>query len=38
MMLAIAGCIAKGKTTIEDAEAVGVSYPTFFEELQKLAK
>ena len=38
MMLAIAGCIAEGKTIIEDAEAVGVSYPTFFEELQKLAK
>jgi 3-phosphoshikimate 1-carboxyvinyltransferase len=38
MMLAIAGCLAEGKTTIEDAEAVGVSYPTFFEELQKLAK
>ena len=34
MMLAIAGCIAEGKTTIEDAEAVGVSYPTFFEALQ----
>lgn len=38
MMLAIAGCIAEGETTIEDAEAVGVSYPTFFEELQILAK
>ena len=38
MMLAIAGCLAEGKTIIEDAEAVGVSYPTFFEELQKLAK
>jgi 3-phosphoshikimate 1-carboxyvinyltransferase len=38
MMLAIAGCIAEGETTIEDAEAVGVSYPTFFEELQMLAK
>ncbi len=38
MMLAIVGCLAEGKTIIEDAEAVGVSYPTFFEELQKLAK
>ncbi|MDG0962082.1 YkyA family protein, partial [Bacillus paranthracis] len=38
MMLAIAGCLAEGKTTIEDAEAVGVSYPTFFEELQRLTK
>ena len=35
MMLAIAG---RRKTIIEDAEAVGVSYPTFFDELQKLAK
>ena len=33
----LAGCLAEGKTIIEDAEAVGVSYP-FFEELQKLAK
>ena len=38
MMLAIAGRLAEGKTIIEDAEAVGVSYPTFFDELQKLAK
>ncbi|MED3263863.1 3-phosphoshikimate 1-carboxyvinyltransferase, partial [Bacillus thuringiensis] len=38
MMLAIAGCLAEGKIIIEDAEAVGVSYPTFFDELQKLAK
>ena len=38
MMLVIAGTLAEGKTIIEDAEAVGVSYPTFFDELQKLAK
>lgn len=36
MMLAIAGCIADHKTVLEDAEAVGVSYPTFFKELSKL--
>ncbi|SFC72568.1 3-phosphoshikimate 1-carboxyvinyltransferase [Bacillus sp. 491mf] len=36
MMLAIAGCIAEGETLIQDAEAVGVSYPRFFEEIEKL--
>lgn len=36
MMLAIAGCIANGETLIVDAEAVGVSYPRFFEEIEKL--
>lgn len=36
MMLAIAGCIASGETTIEGASSVAVSYPTFFEELGRL--
>lgn len=36
MMLAVAGCIAEGETLIQDAEAVGVSYPGFFEEIEKL--
>ncbi|PEA52515.1 3-phosphoshikimate 1-carboxyvinyltransferase [Bacillus pseudomycoides] len=36
MMLAVAGCIANGETVIQDAEAVGVSYPGFFEEIEKL--
>ncbi|PEE40970.1 3-phosphoshikimate 1-carboxyvinyltransferase [Bacillus pseudomycoides] len=36
MMLGIAGSIAEGKTVLGDAEAVGVSYPTFFKELSKL--
>ncbi|WP_440604130.1 3-phosphoshikimate 1-carboxyvinyltransferase [Bacillus sp. GB_SG_008] len=36
MMLAVAGCIAEGETLIQDAEAVGVSYPRFFEEIEKL--
>ncbi|CAG9614545.1 3-phosphoshikimate 1-carboxyvinyltransferase 1 [Bacillus rhizoplanae] len=36
MMLAVAGCIAEGETLIQDAEAVGVSYPSFFEEIEKL--
>lgn len=36
MMLAIAGCIASGETTIEGASSVAVSYPNFFEELGRL--
>lgn len=36
MMLAIAGSLAEGETVIKDAEAVGVSYPKFFEELSRL--
>ncbi|OZM57279.1 3-phosphoshikimate 1-carboxyvinyltransferase [Lottiidibacillus patelloidae] len=36
MMLAIAGLIADGGMTIEDAEAVSVSYPHFFEELNNI--
>ncbi|MEI4828445.1 3-phosphoshikimate 1-carboxyvinyltransferase [Bacillus sp. FJAT-53711] len=36
MMLAVAGCIAEGETLIQDAEAVEVSYPSFFEEIEKL--
>jgi 3-phosphoshikimate 1-carboxyvinyltransferase len=36
MMLAIASCIAEGKTIIENREAVKVSFPEFFESLKKL--
>lgn len=36
MMLAIAACIANGEVLLEDAEAVAVSYPNFFEHLQQL--
>ncbi|OIJ14801.1 3-phosphoshikimate 1-carboxyvinyltransferase [Anaerobacillus alkalilacustris] len=36
MAMAIAGCIANGKIEIEDVEAIDVSYPTFFQHLQKL--
>ncbi|WP_408008835.1 3-phosphoshikimate 1-carboxyvinyltransferase [Pseudalkalibacillus sp. A8] len=38
MMLAIASCIADGETIIKNSEAVHVSYPTFFEQLQQLRK
>ncbi len=37
MMLGIAGCIAEGKTNIEDAASVAVSYPDFFQQLQNLS-
>ncbi|WP_369900177.1 3-phosphoshikimate 1-carboxyvinyltransferase [Bacillus manliponensis] len=37
MMLAIAGSLAEGETMIEDATAVGVSYPKFFDELRRLS-
>ena len=36
MMLAIASCIADGETIIENREAVKISFPEFFESLQKL--
>jgi len=36
MALAIAGLIADGKTEIEDAECVEISYPAFFDHLEYL--
>ncbi|MGM9928155.1 MAG: 3-phosphoshikimate 1-carboxyvinyltransferase [Bacillus sp. (in: firmicutes)] len=36
MMLAVAACVANGDVTLEDAEAVAVSYPNFFEHLEQL--
>lgn len=36
MMLGIAGSLAKGETIVENSEAIDVSYPTFFENLQEL--
>lgn len=38
MMLAIAATIAQGEVILEDAEAVAVSYPNFFEHLQQLMR
>ena len=38
MAFAIAALRAEGETTIRGADAAGVSYPTFFEDLQKIAK
>ncbi len=38
MSLAIAAMMAKGKTTIDRAEAAAVSYPTFFDSLRSIIK
>ena len=37
MALAVAGMIASGKTEIEGAECVAISYPSFFDHLEYLA-
>jgi 3-phosphoshikimate 1-carboxyvinyltransferase len=37
MALAVAGMIADGKTEIEGAECVDISYPGFFDDLESLA-
>lgn len=36
MMLAIAACITSGAVSLKGAEAIAVSYPTFFHHLQAL--
>jgi 3-phosphoshikimate 1-carboxyvinyltransferase len=36
MALAVAGLVASGPTTIEDADCVAVSYPDFFHQLRNL--
>jgi 3-phosphoshikimate 1-carboxyvinyltransferase len=37
MAFAVAALAAEGETVIRDAECAGVSYPTFFEDLDRLA-
>lgn len=37
MSLAVTGLLASGETTIEDEASVAISYPGFWEELDKLA-
>jgi 3-phosphoshikimate 1-carboxyvinyltransferase len=37
MAFAVAGLAAEGETVIRDADCAGVSYPTFFEDLNRLA-
>ena len=36
MALAVAGLVADGETRLGNAEAVGVSYPLFWEDLERL--
>jgi len=38
MSLAIAGLVAKGDTKIANAQVAQISYPAFWEELEKLAR
>ncbi|MDN4523152.1 3-phosphoshikimate 1-carboxyvinyltransferase [Fictibacillus fluitans] len=38
MMLAIAACLSEGETSLSDSQAVTVSYPNFFEQLEQLQK
>ncbi len=38
MMLGIASCLTEEPIDIRDTEAIHVSYPTFFEHLDQLAK
>lgn len=38
MAFAVAGLAAEGNTVIRDAECAGVSYPTFFSELERMAE
>ena len=38
MAFAVAGLAAEGKTVIRDADCAGVSFPTFYEELDRLAR
>ena len=38
MAFAIAGLAAKGETIIRDADCAGVSYPTFFDDLERVAE
>ncbi|MDP9338079.1 MAG: 3-phosphoshikimate 1-carboxyvinyltransferase, partial [Acidobacteriota bacterium] len=37
MAFAVAGLAAEGETVIRGAECAGVSYPTFFEDLRRVA-
>jgi len=36
MMLAIASCLASGETHIQNTDAITISYPGFFEQLEEL--
>ena len=36
MALGVAGLIAEGETLVEDAEAVGFSYPAFWQDVERI--
>ena len=36
MMLGIAALVATGQTEIDNAEAADISYPTFWEDMERL--
>ncbi|MFC2018039.1 3-phosphoshikimate 1-carboxyvinyltransferase, partial [Chloroflexota bacterium] len=38
MAIGIAGLVAEGKTVIQDAEAVEISYPAFWQDMDKIKK
>ena len=38
MAFAVAGLAAEGETVIRDADCAGVSFPTFYEELERMAE
>ena len=38
MAFAVAGLAVEGKTTIRDADCAGVSYPKFYEDLERVAE
>jgi len=38
MAFAVAGLAAEGNTIIRDSECAGVSFPTFYAELNRLAE
>jgi 3-phosphoshikimate 1-carboxyvinyltransferase len=38
MSLAVAGLVAKGSTLIRNARVAEISYPDFWEEMEKLAR
>jgi 3-phosphoshikimate 1-carboxyvinyltransferase len=38
MALAVAGLLAEGETTVEDADCVAISYPGFWDDLDSLCR
>jgi len=38
MAFAVAGLLAEGTTVIEDSDCVGISFPNFFDEMEKISE